>query len=314
MSRFTRRTCLAAFLLMTGASEAWSQTGVRPGSPRPHQPRIDLEGPTRVSLNAHGVLFVADYKQRKISALGTPHLSLKYTFDVEGRPLSVAAGEERLYVGNGSTQCVQIYSLTGEALCKLGGPDGHFERPTDIAVDDRNRLVFVVDGLGGQVKIFEMKGPPGGVLVGTIPSAGPDSSLLTKPTGIALDRVRGQVLISDHGDDNRFIDPCIRIFDYQGISIDSISGSSGMMGKRFVRPQGLQIRGDRIFLVESFLSRVLIIDRNTGNDLGHLGTYGTGEGELSLPLDLEIDPRTDDLFVTSFMTRRIEIYRDGGAQ
>lgn len=314
MARLIRRFLLVIPLLAVIASDTPSQTRVSPGGSKTPRIRLDLGAPTRMALSPQGVVFVADYRKRRVSALATPNLALKYQIKITGRPLSVAASDGFLYVGNGVTGRIQVHTLAGEALFKLGGADGHFQQPSDMAVDNSRGLLFVVDGLAGLVKVFDVSSQPEGLLVGTIPPGGPDAALLTKPTSIALDPNREQVLISDFGDDSAFIEPSIRIFDYKGASIDSVSGRSGMLARRFTRPQGLMVRGDRIYLVASLLGRVLVIDRNSHSTLGNLGTYGKGDGELSLPLDLEIDPATDDLFVTSYATGKIEIFRDGGAQ
>ena len=139
------------------------------------------------------------------------------------------------------------------------------------------------------------------------------TSLLAKPTGIAVDVTRQEVLVADYGDTESGIYPRVQIFDYNGTLLSSISGRAGMMGNRFSRPQGLAVDGEgHIFMVASWLGRVMVFDREAGAELASLGTYGTDPGQLALPLDIVINADSKDVFVTNNRPRRVEVYVGGG--
>ncbi len=107
----------------------------------------------------------------------------------------------------------------------------------------------------------------------------------------------------------------VQIFDYAGNHLKSISGKAGMTKKRFSRPQGLAVDGQgHIFLVDCLIGRVLVLDRNTGATIKSLGTYGRSgaPGEMALPLDVVIDSRTKNVFVTNNRLGRIEVFVKGG--
>ena len=67
--------------------------------------------------------------------------------------------------------------------------------PSDIAVDQEEGLVFVLDGSAKAVKIFDRSGRR----VGTVSGPGGSSEQLANPIGVAVDPARGEVLVSDYG-------------------------------------------------------------------------------------------------------------------
>ena len=52
-------------------------------------------------------------------------------------------------------------------------------------------------------------------------------------------------------------------------------------------------------------------DRATLSLIGRVGTYGTGTGELSLPLDIAIDGVTKNVYVTNNLNQRVELFVGG---
>ena len=73
------------------------------------------------------------------------------------------------------------------------------------------------------------------------------------------------------------------------------------------------INGDNVMVIESMFGKVLMLDRNTGATLTTFGSFGTLPGELSLPLDLVLVGTHDDVFVTSNVTKRIEVFPGAGS-
>ena len=58
---------------------------------------------------------------------------------------------------------------------------------------------------------------------------------------------------------------------------------------RFVRPQSLAVDAQgRLHVADSYLNNVQILDADTGDYLGSYGAFGTGPGQLNLPLDILI--------------------------
>lgn len=269
-----------------------------------------LRSPIRLAQLENGHVLIADYYQQQIIECKPKGLAELRSIPIAGNPLAVAYHSDRIYVGNETTRRVEVYDQRGKKLHDLGGSSEEFEKPTDIAIDGNLGRIFVVDGLAAEVRMFNVGTDPTGVLVGTIPATGSPIDL-HHPTGIAVDPLTSEVLLSDFGDPNLFVDPAVLVFDYQGNLLNTLSGSSGLLGERFSRPQGLALRGSRVYLVDSWLGRVFILDRMTGTMLAALGDYGSGPGELDLPLDVLLDEGSDDVYVTNYQNRRIEQFVNG---
>lgn len=251
-----------------------------------------------------------------------------WTCAVPGEPLGIAHWKNLYLVGDARTNNVGVYRLTGakggwactgsaegkslHLVHSLGHPPpegpGFFRKVNDLGVDELTQRVFVVDTGDRKVKVFDHRGN----FLYRFPETGP---LLMNPTGIAVDGVMQEVLVSDYGDPSGGFRPAtpprIMIFgfggDYRG-QIDSVRGTPYF----FLRPQGLGVDGHgRIFVADAFLGTVFVFSRS-GTGIATVGTPGDGPSQLRLPLDLVIDRSSGDLFVTSHMTGRVEVYRGAG--
>jgi hypothetical protein len=251
-----------------------------------------------------------------------------WTCAVPGEPLGIAHWKNLYLVGDTQTNNVGVYRLTGadgdwactgraagkslQFVYNLGNPPpgaaGFFRKVNDLGVDERTQRVFVVDTGDRKVKVFDNRGN----FLYAFPETGP---LLMNPTGIAVDGVMQEVLVSDYGDPSGSFRPAtpprIMIFgfggDYRG-QIDSVRGTPYF----FSRPQGLGVDGlGRIFVADAFLGTVLVFSRS-GTGIATVGAPGDDPTQLRLPLDLVIDRSSGDLFVTSHMTGRVEVFRGAG--
>jgi DNA-binding beta-propeller fold protein YncE len=286
-------------------STMWA--GKIPNSKEPgvHQ----LESPIRLTMTPEGNLLVSDYKLGMIVTVD--HKSLKPTkwFGVEGKPLAVAYARGHIYVGNTTAKCVEVYARGGKKLARLGSPGDVIEQPTDIAIDEKKGLIFVVDGGEKRVKVFDLKRK----FVRLIPGLNPDGKVLTNPTGIAVDPVNKEVYVSDYGDRARRIYARIQIFDYNGNLIGTVKSKQGMFGTRFSRPQGLAVDNDgHIFMLDCYSGEIMAFDRFTGKTVKKMAGFGTEPGKLRLPLDLVIAPDTKDIYVTNNRSARVELFKEGG--
>jgi DNA-binding beta-propeller fold protein YncE len=201
-----------------------------------------MRSPVRIAVGRKGRLFVSDYLAEAIFELEAhgDNARPRRALTVGGRPLGIAwAKGDRLLVGNAKRRSVDVYRASnGRYLYSLGGP-GTFDEPTDIAVDPRRSIAFVLDSRARRVEAFRLKD---GTPLGTIVGPGPDAADLQNPTGIAVDEVTGEVLVSDYGDPARTgVPPAVKIYSYEGGHLETISGKAGMLGQRFSRPQGLAV-------------------------------------------------------------------------
>lgn len=297
---------IALTLLLSGAAGAQLA--------HPAGPAVTLQkfqSPTRLAADESGRLFVADYDQKSVIRVDPADLSIISKFPVGGSVTGLAACGGRLYVGNETLKRIEIYDQAGSFLGLLAGDGGVVSDPADLAVDPGRDLMFAIDGGAKAVKMFSILGD--GVLLGTISGPGTADELLQHPTGLAVDPAAQEVFVSDYGDIENDVQPRVAIFGYDGSYRGSVSGSGGTQGYYFSKPQGVAVgESGHVFVADAWLGRVAVMDRATGAQLSTLGEYGPRAGQLRLPLDILILGPTRDLYVTSNLTRRVEIFAEGG--
>lgn len=280
-----------------------------------------LGSPIRLALDPAGNVAVSEGSWSRISLLDRASLDTIETISVDGRPLGIAFDGDRLLVGNDTTGNVDIFVRNRNGAWKLkdrlGGRKykGLVPNPSAIAVDAQSGLIFAVSGAEKEVKVFSATREPPRIIGGP----GDDPAALVAPTGIALDRAARRVLVSDHGNSHdsssTYVPARIQIYDYAGAHLGTISGNPRSDGFKFFRPQGLAVDGSgRIFLAASLRGEILVFENDGTQWIGVavIGQAGRGPGELLLPMDVAIDPRSLDLLVTNNRNARLEIFQGGG--
>jgi tripartite motif-containing protein 2/3/tripartite motif-containing protein 71 len=317
--RFATKTWLG---LLTGVALLAGALGMVAEAAPPAE-RLDLQGPMRLALVPGGDIVISDTRGRRVFWLHGPNLRVESILVIKDpareepdRPFGVAWGADRLFVGNDTTGDVEVYApgkkRSWTKTGRLGDADGLVPNPSDIAVDEELGLVFVVSTGKQTVMVFDIAGP----LVDTIAGPGTAPENLIRPMGIALDTADQRVLVSDYDDPSTSpVKPArVQIYDYYGSYLGSISGDpdEAEEGFAFFRPQGLAVDGlGHIFLVDSIASQILVFD-DTFVGVATVGGKGSGPGQLSLPMDLVLDPKTRDLLVTDNLNRRVEVFENGG--
>jgi DNA-binding beta-propeller fold protein YncE len=273
-------------------------------------PRGIAEGPSSQVL-------VADRTASSIIALDSSTLDTVWSFLLppEGKPFGLATYGRLVFVGNTETH---IQPMMLEFQYNLGftppGQPGSLERPNSIAVDAKKNRVFVLDAGERKIKVFDVRGALLDIITPT-----DNQGLLLNPVSIAVDSRRQEVLISDFGDPSGFFSVArpgrILIYTTDGQYLFQINGDGTTnSATRFVRPQGLAVTSSgRILVAEALGSRILVLDRKNGALLGEIGSPGSGSGQLRVPVDLFLDSRTGDVFVSNSRgARRVEVFRGAG--
>lgn len=275
-----------------------------------------LVAPIRLTLTPWGDALVTDYGLERVVHLVPAEggeTADAGGFAVRGKPSGIAWAGGLLFVGNDTTGSVEIHRLHRNGRWQPHGRlgrRGETPRPTDIATDELHRLVFVLAAGDKRVRVFNFQGE----VLGSLSASGPETGLLVNPTAVALDPAALEVFVSDYGDPWAGTPPSVRIFGYDGSYRGEISGETEQPGFSFSRPQGLAAdRTGHLFLVDSLLGQVLVFDRATGLGLATLGSYGSGDGQLLLPLDVAVDPLTGDVLVTDNRNGRLVVFADPAA-
>lgn len=291
-------------------------------------PAPTIQNPRRITEGPVGQLLVSD-RRGWIVAVAKDSLEPVWGFQLlqEGAPFGVATSNQLVFVGNTETKNVEVYRLVGSGggtttlkfEHNLGGTaagaTGSIQNPISIGVDRKAQLVFVLDGDEKKVKVFESGGP----LVNAFEPRDSAGELLS-PVSLAVDETRQEVLVGDYGDpsgSSRAKTPArILIYDYTGTLQFQIKGDmSTHWSTRFARVQGMATSADgRIFAADPLGNRILVLDRVSGALLSELGTEGVQPGELMLPLDVTLDAKSGDLFVSNNRgARRVEAFRGAGS-
>ncbi len=268
--------------------------------PTPADPLIihpgPLGSPLRIDWLPPQRLLVTDYPSRQVFLVDSSNVSIMApAFKLKGNPLgiAVAAGSRAnlIFVGNDTRKKVDVYiNQKNRFFQTLSFPRRGNVQPVEMVyVPEINRLVMI-DGLDGRIKLFNLLGHQVGSFDG--------SGNLTSPVGLAVDATRGEIVVSDYGDPAVGISASLEIFDFSGAHLKSIEGD-------FSRPQGMVCQGGKIFVADGLRGQILEFDRSTGNLEGTHGCFGTGPGQLLMPLDLVYSTARNSLLVTNNKNGRV---------
>jgi DNA-binding beta-propeller fold protein YncE len=216
-------------------------------------------------------------------------------FQIDGNPLGVAFDGRNILVGNEASGTIERYSLRRDRVRKKGSfPKSKSVRiqPLDVAVDNAKRLTFVVDGIGGDVKVYDRRGRL------TLSFGG--FGQLVQPKALTLNPESEEVIVTDYGNQRIGVSASIQVFDYTGRHLKTIHGP-------FSRPQGVWTEGTSIYLVDAMLGQVLEFERDSGALLSTHGCYGASDGHLMLPMDVMYDSKLKQFFVADNRNGRVSV-------
>ncbi len=271
---------------------------------------------TGIAVHADRV-FVGNEADDRIDVFGTDGRFLASFNEAVVGPadLVIDTAGSRLYVVASREATVKVFDLDGTLVGTIPATGGEpLSNPTGIALY-QPLLVGDLDGDGavGQADL--------GLLLSEYPCSEPpctadldgDGDTDQADLGLLLanygdPQPAKQLLVSDFGDQSDSDNPipaAVHVYDLTGRRLNSFTGE-------FSRPQGLAVdAAGRIVVADSLRCELLLLDASTGELVGQLGGLGSDPGQLQLPLDVVIDPSTNDFFVTNNRLDRIESYRGG---
>lgn len=243
--------------------------------------------PVRIAEGPKDTVLVSDYRRQSIVHVDLKNLKQRRKLRIDGKPLGVVWADGLLYVGNESRGQVEVYGSGSKLIRAIGEPGGMI--PNDLAIDREGGRLFVADCRDRAVKAFSLDGD----YLFNVGAAD-----LAQPVALSFDPQRRELLVSDFGRPEAGIPPAVYIFDGEGTQLARIPGSqkTGMFSSSttFLRPQGVIGSDGKVFLVDSFLGRLLVLDRASGALLASFETSSSGE-KLQLPLDPYLLPGGDVL-------------------
>lgn len=270
--------------------------------------------PTRLAVGPGGSLYVTDAKVGSVFVYNAD-LTLRGELKGLARPLGVAVDASgRIYAGNDGRDNVEVFSPLGVPQFTID--DGNLRMPNDLALDREGRL-YVVDSWADTVSVYDATG----AWVRNIGRSGAGLGELRFPAAVAVayrsgdgGEEVGELYVGDQ-DHAR-----VQVFDLAGNFVGSCGSpvpafSTDWQG-RFVKLQSLAVDGlGRLHAADSYLNKIQILNPGPIRTLGHAdtcpyvssyGSFGTGAGQLNVPLDIAVTA-SGHVVVANAENHRVEV-------
>ncbi len=209
-------------------------------------------------------------------------------------PIGIVAGQKgEVLVADAELARVLRYDKDGRYLGEMG--EKILRRPTGLARDPAQGLIYVADTRAHDIKVFNDQGK----LVDTIGKRGDGPGEFNAPTHLSF--VGNKLYVSDT------LNSRIQVFDASGMLL-KLFGERGLYVGNLNRPKGVTADDEgNIYVVESFRDHLLIFNAN-GDFLLPIGGTGKGIGEFYLPAGICVDQH-NRLFVADMFNGRVEVFQ-----
>ncbi|QEM66776.1 6-bladed beta-propeller [Geobacter sp. FeAm09] len=255
---------------------------------RPYGIYVDETGRLLIADPAFGVVHVMDAGQNTYTIIGQG----------EGpafkNPIAITGdGAGNVYITDSAASLVYRYSFRDNALT----PFIHsVERPTGIAFNRRNRLLYVSDTTSSQVVVCDLSGNERFRIGGT--GSGPGQ--FNRPTDLFIDN-SGTLYVTDP------LNSRIQVFSAEGVFRRAF-GRPGDGGGDFSKPKGVAVDSNgTIYVADAQLDAVQVYNMSGGFRF-EFGASGSEAGTFWMPSGVHID-RNDRIYVADTYNRRIQIFR-----
>jgi len=208
---------------------------------------------------------------------------------------------DRLFVTDSGLQRVFVFDPNHKFQATFGSD--RLGRPSGVAVDNKNRLLYVTDVLKNNVAVYDLDtfkylrtvgGPPA--------KAGDDApGTFARPTNIAV-AANGDLYVSDT------LNSRIQIFDAGGTFLTTF-GKGGDGPADFARPKGIAIDSDgHLWVADADQNRVKVYDKQ-GHLCAFFGEYGYFPGQFALPSGIAIDKNNRVIVAEQILNGRLQVFR-----
>ena len=209
-------------------------------------------------------------------------------------PIGVAAGDNgEIFVSDSELGYIVRLDKSGKPIGAIG--KGMLNRPTGLARDHENGLLYVADSHAHDIKVFNDNGE----LHNTISKRGDTEGSLNFPTHLAF--ANGKLYVSDT------LNARVQIFSGNG-SFEGIFGKRGLYIGDFTLPKGVAVDGEgHIYVIESYYDYLLVFD-DKGQFLLPIGGTGAGTGSFYLPAGVWTDSR-ERIYVSDMFNKRVVVFQ-----
>ena len=218
---------------------------------------------------------------------------------VEPLGLAVSDDGQRLYVSDFAQLEVFIFDFGQKKFSKIGEYE-KLARPVGVVLDAQENL-YVVEQEKKGISVFNRQGRK--VRFITHPT-------IQRPTGIALDRNRGRIYLTDTGHTNS-TSHNVKIFNVNGELLGKIGQEKGGGPDQFLFPTYLTVdAGGNLYVTDTLNSRVQMFDPN-GNYLKSFGQRGTSWGMFDKPKGTALDS-FGNVYVADSGWSNVQIFNQKG--
>lgn len=213
-----------------------------------------LASPIGVAFDRDKNVYVSDYRQKIINVYNTNGslISVIGSRLEFMHPTGIAIDKKlhRLYVADSKAHVFKAYDIATKkhlySVGQRGKGDGEFNFPTNIAVDQRNGNIVVVDTQNFRVQIFDKDGK----FIAKFGNVGNKPGTFARPKGVGIDS-DGNIYVADTAFNN------VQIFSEYGKDLLLYFGGAGFGPSQFRLIAGIYIdEDDKIVISDGFSGRV----------------------------------------------------------
>jgi DNA-binding beta-propeller fold protein YncE len=265
---------------------------------------FQLIGPSGIAIDSKGLVYVADQRVGAVFIFNAEtrevHL-IRNGRDAKFGWINCVAidDSDRLFVSDAKLHRVLVFDANHKVSNVI---EEGLRDPNGIAIDNDNRLVYVVDTALDQVLVYDADSLK---LLRKIGTTGKDHWLTTpgdfaEPTNIAIDN-DGNIYVTDT------LNNRVEIFDADGNFV-SWFGKHGDGPGYLARPKGIAVDSDgHIWVVDQMEDRVQVFDKQ-GELLTYFGEHGNYPGQFASAVGIAID-KQNRVFVTDQYPGRLQMFR-----
>jgi DNA-binding beta-propeller fold protein YncE len=201
---------------------------------------------------------------------------------------------DTIYITDSDGGQIYIYKTKEESLKRFTSIK--LQRPTGVAYNKTNRLLYVSDTAAHQVIAIDLEGKEKFRFGGRGISPGQ----FNFPTDLAIDGA-GRVVVTDA------LNARIQTFSADGHLMGSF-GKAGDTAGNFAKPKGVAVDSEgHIYVCDALFDSVQIFDAN-GKLLLFFGESGGKPGQFWMPSGIHIDGN-DYIYVADTYNKRVQVFR-----